>query len=224
MKQRVVRAEQIVLPDSDWGSRNMRGTPIARVLAFVISAIAWIGIVINLAVVSAGIGNPLRAAWALLGYFTILTNLIIGIAFGIIALRGPGAVNARVLGGITISIMLVGVVFALLLSRTTDLTGATTITNILHHRVTPVLVPVFWLLFVRKGALQWRDPLMWSLYLIGYLTYALMRGTLEGRFAYGFIDYLSNGVSSVAVTALLITAAFLLTSYLLVLLDKKLSK
>ena len=201
----------------------MRATRIARMFAFVISAIAWIGIAINLAVVSEGIGNPLRAMWALLGYFTILTNLIIGCTFAVIAMRGPNTVNSRLLGGITISIMLVGVVFALLLSRTTDLTGATTITNVLHHKLTPVLVPVFWLLFVRKGALQWRDPVLWSLYPIGYLAYALARGTLEGRFAYGFIDYVSNGVNSVAVTVLLITGAFLLASNLLVLLDKKLS-
>ncbi len=202
----------------------MKTADAARVFAFFISAIALAGIALNLAMLSDTLGDPLRSLWILLGYFTILTNLIVGIVFGVVALRGPGAVDTRILGGTTLSIMLVGVIYALLLSGVPHLAGVTVITNILHHQLTPVLVPLFWLLFTQKGTLNWRDPVIWAAYPLAYAGYALLRGTVEGHFAYGFIDYVTNGVLKVAMTILIIALAFLITGWLIVLLDRVLAQ
>lgn len=197
---------------------------LARPFALLIAGLAWIGIVLNVLTVWQGTGDLLRAIWLLLGYFTILTNLIIGLAFGMITLRGPEVVGPRMLAGIALSIILVGVVFALLLSGTTQLAGLTVLTNILHHQMTPVLVPVYWLIFARKGALRRVDPLLWALYPLAYLVTALLRGAAEGRFSYDFLDYTANGVPQVALTCLVILLAFLAFGWLITLLDAWLAR
>lgn len=200
----------------------MRSARFARLLALVIALSAWIGIAIHVHAQWSQSGSLLDAIWILAGYFTVLTNLIVALVFTAIALRGPGAVGPRLLGGVTICIALVGVIYALLLHGLVELTAGAAVANVLLHMVTPVLGPIYWLFFVRRHALRWRDPLLWALYPAAYLGYALVRGTAEGRFAYPFIDYVQNGVPQVAVTVVIITLTFLVAGWLMVLLDNRL--
>lgn len=48
--------------------------------------------------------------WNLLRYFTILTNLAVGVIFTLLALRGRAAVSPLVQGGAMLAIVLVGLV------------------------------------------------------------------------------------------------------------------
>jgi hypothetical protein len=86
--------------------------------------------------------------------------------------------------------------------------------------VTPILVPLFWLAFVRKGALTWRAPFLWMLYPLGYFLYALLRGTLEGRYAYPFMDVLAIGWPQTLINDFLIAAGFVIAGVALVSLDR----
>lgn len=196
----------------------------ARLFAVVIAAIAWTGLGIHVEAQWKLTGSLLGAAWVLADYFTVITNLFVAIAFTLLALRGRNGVGPRALAFVAINIALVGVVYALLLHGTEELTGGAAIANVLLHMVTPVIVPIFWLFCVRRGTLGRHDPLIWAIYPVVYLVYALVRGTAQGQFAYPFINYVKNGIPQVAITVVIITLAYLVAGWLMVLLDRRLAR
>ena len=202
----------------------MQSPGFVRLFALVIALIALVGIGIHVDAQWRLSGSVLAAIWVLADYFTVTTNLLVAIAFGILALKGPGAVGPKSVAFATINIALVGVIYALLLHGLVELTAGAAVANVLLHMVTPVLVPVFWLLCVPRGVLGWVDPIIWAAYPVAYLVYALIRGTAQGRFAYPFINYLEEGVPQVAITVVIITLAYLVVGWLMVLLDRRLAR
>ncbi len=184
----------------------MQSAGFARLFALAIALVAWAGIGIHIDAQWRLSGSLLGAVWILADYFTVITNLLVALVFTLLAFKGPAAIGPRGLAFTTINIALVGVIYALLL-----------------HMVTPVLVPIFWLLCVPRGALGRRDPVIWALYPVAYLVYALIRGTAQGRFAYPFIDYVEDGIPQVAITVAIITLAYLAAGWLMVLLDRRLA-
>lgn len=190
--------------------------------ATAVALIALVGIALYFDAVHAG-GRPVAATvWTLAGYFTILANALVVLVFGALAFaRDPGRAP-RLVAGAALSIMLVSIVCALLLSGL-QLTGGSDAANLLLHVVTPIVVPLWWLACVPKGRLGWRDPFLWALFPLAYLAYALVRGGIEGRYAYPFIDPLANGWGGVALTCAIIAAGFILAGFLLVALDRALA-
>ena len=195
-----------------------------RLAAALVAAVAWLGLIIQAAVVVPRVASPFLAAWFLARYFTILTNLLVAIVFTVIAVRGAGRVSPRLLGGVTLSIVLVGAVYGLLLRGTTELEGGDAIADVILHMVTPVLVPLYWLAIVPKGKLRGTDILLWCLYPAGYLVYALGRGSVSGHYAYPFIDVGTLGGPQVAINATLIALAFAVAGMVLVAIDRLMAR
>ena len=108
-----------------------------------------------------------------------------------------------------LAIMLVGVVYVTLLRGLLDLSGGAKLADTLMHYATPVLVPLWWLLFAPKGKLEWRDPAIWSLFPLAYFPYALARGAYEGIYAYPFINVAKIGWTQVGINAVMIAGGFL---------------
>ncbi len=198
--------------------------PIARVSALIICIAAVTGIGIECQAVL-GRGSSLSGAiWALAGYFTILTNALVAIMFGWIVVNAGRVQAPRALAGLAACIALVGVVFALLLQGARPLGGSVVLSNFLLHTFNPIAVPLYWLLFARKGALTWTDPLLWALYPLAYLGYALARGLSEGRYAYPFIDIGAIGWNGAALNAAMIGVAFVIAGWVMVLADRLLAR
>lgn len=151
----------------------------------------------------------------MLRFFTILTNLLVAGIFTALAAGLPRDLDPRLLAGLSLSIMLVGVVFRLLLEGS----APSPLGSILLHRVTPVGVPAYWLAFVPKGRLRWRDPVLWTLYPLAYLAYVLGRGQLDGRYPYPFLDVARIGWSQMASNALAIGTSFLVTGLFVIWAD-----
>lgn len=198
--------------------------PVARLLALVICLAACVGISIEFQNLIGKGRSLVGATWSLAGYFTILTNAIVAVLFGRIAAAAGRTQRPRTVAGIAAAIALVGAVFALLLEGTRPLGGSVAVSDFLLHRFTPVAVPLYWLLFTRKGALSWRDPLLWALYPIAYLGYALARGLSEGRFAYPFIDVGAIGWMQAVINAAAIGAAFVIAGQIMVFVDRLLAR
>jgi len=193
-----------------------------RLSAAIIALIAWVGIGIHFeALISSGSSVP-GAVWTLVGYFTILTNLLVALVFTGIALSREPAERPRLIAGTALAIMLVGIVYALLLSGLAELSGGSAVANVLLHQATPVLVPLFWLAFVPKGRLGWSDPFLWTIYPLAYLVYALLRGRIEGRYAYPFIDVGANGWGTVGLTCAGIAVGFVVAGWVVVAIDRAL--
>jgi hypothetical protein len=196
----------------------------ARAFASLIAIVAWIGLIVQLGTSTAALGSVGAAVWHLLLFFTILTNLGLAVTFTGIALGKPVFGATVLLGGVTLSILLVGVVYSLLLAGTTVLTGGDRFANVIMHYAMPILTPFFWLIHAPKGGLRIGDPLIWAAYPLVYLAYALIRGGIDGRYPYPFLDVGKFGWAATASNATGIAIGFLIGGYLMIWLDRRLAQ
>lgn len=194
----------------------------ARVFAALVALAAWAGLAVQLQASVELTGSAGAALWAMLRYFTVLTNLLVALLFGAIALSGRASAFAA--GGATMAILLVGIVFALLLNGLLELSGGALLADFLMHRATPVLAPCWWLAFMPKGGLRRRDPFLWVLYPLAYFAYALARAGLDGLYPYPFMDAGRMGWLQTGLNAVEVAAGFLLAGLLLVRLDRRLAR
>lgn len=196
----------------------------ARIAALTVAGVAWSGLGVQFAATlrEAADGDGAVAVWTLLRFFTIWANIVVAVTMSGVALGWRRAGNPTLLGGATLAILLVGIVYGLLLRGLLELSGGALLADTLLHKVTPILLPLWWLAFAPKGRLDWIAPWIWALFPLAYLPYALVRGLAEGRYAYPFINVAKLGWSGVAVNAALIALGFLLAGHMLVWVDRRL--
>lgn len=196
----------------------------ARRAAAVIAAIGWLALTLQLAVtvgMMTADGSSVPAAiWRYLGYFTILTNLLVAFTMTRVARhRWPGGVapSLSVVSGVVLAIAIVGVVYEVLLSGRVPAMGPVwwTADRLLHY-VVPTLAVLWWLVFVPKHTLGARDPLRWLAYPAGYLVYALARGATDQWYPYFFIDVAAIGYGQALTNAALLSAGMLAVGYVVV--------
>ncbi len=192
-----------------------------RIAAAGIAAIAWAGLAVQFIVSYRQNASALLTLWIVFAYFTVTTNLLVASVFTGIAADRTAFRSGRLVGGTMLFILLVGVIYALLLHGTSELSGGSAVANVLLHMVTPILVPLFWITFTPKGGLTWRDPLLWAIYPLGYLVYALARGSATGSYAYPFINVLRLGWRQTALNSALIAVAFLLSGFAVLWIDSR---
>ena len=193
----------------------------ARIAAATIALIAWVGLALQLNSVTDQGHSAAEAAWIILRYFTVVTNLmaavvLTGITLGLSAFR-----SQRLLGLLALSILFVGAVYVVLLRGLVELSGGALIANTLLHYVVPSLTPLFWLLFAPKDALRWRDPLHWAIYPLAYFAYALTRGASDGKYPYPFMDIPKVGWPSALTTVAIILVIYLVVGLVLVWLGRR---
>ncbi|SDD85829.1 hypothetical protein SAMN05444678_1277 [Sphingomonas sp. YR710] len=196
----------------------------ARIFAIGIALVAATGLVLQFDVILTGHGSVAEALWVYLRFFTITTNMLVALAFGTIGIGGRHKLHPRLLGGLTLAILLVGIVYGLLLQGLHHLVGEALIADTLMHKIVPVLVPLYWLAAVPKGHIRKGDPLRWAIYPFAYLFYALARGLAGDRYAYPFIDPGKAGWAVVGINVALIAGGFLITGYLLAWIDRRLAR
>jgi hypothetical protein len=199
-------------------------TATARTAAALLAVITWAGLAVQFHATFALEGSLGSTLTVLLWYFTITTNLLVAVVFTGIATGRESFARPSLLGATTLYILLVGIIYGLLLHGLQELSGGSAIANILLHMVTPMLVPIFWLIFTPKGKLSRRDPLLWAIYPLTYLFYALLRGEFTGRYPYPFINVNELGWARTILHAFLIAAAFLVASWLFVWFDSLLGR
>lgn len=196
-------------------------TALSRIAATLIALIAWVGLAVQFDA-SLEINHNVRATlWAMLRFFTVITNLIVALVFTGIALGVRRAIAPSLLGATTLAILLVGIVYGLLLRGLVELSGGAVLANVLLHQVTPVLVPMYWLAFAPRGRLAPRDPWFWTLLPLAYFLYALTRGAIDGRYPYPFMDVSGIGWARTGLNAVLIAVGFLIGGFALVGFDRR---
>ena len=205
----------------------------ASIFASIIALFAWFGLGLQLFLLldntPANGMTPLQAVARFLLFFTILTNLIVatGITSRLIApahFIGRYFSRPSVATAVTVYILMVGITYNVVLRGLYKLEGLNRVADEILHVVVPVLYTVFWILFVRKGKLKWKHPIPWLIYPGLYLIYALLRGKLEGFYPYPFINVNELGMQRVLLHSAGIMVLFLGISYLLVFVDRRMSK
>lgn len=200
----------------------------ARLCAGVLAAIGWFGLVAQL-IVSLGIfadagRTALDALWAYLGYFTVLTNMLVATALTRFAIGGAHRPSNSVMTAVTCYILIVGVTFVTLLQNLYELHGLHLIADRTMHHAMPLLTVLFWFVFVPKGTLRWRDVLGWMIFPAAYVVYAVLRGVIEGFYPYPFIDVSKIGWGQTALNSAGLFVAFLLAGLGATALDGVLGK
>jgi len=214
----------------------------ARWLSAVAALVAWGALALQLGIVvekmaAAGEGfGP--ALWRFLGYFTVLTNLFVAVVATAYAARPDGPMAApRVRLAAVVSIVLVGIIYALLLRNVWKPEGWQLVADRLLHQASPVLFLATWALAARAGQgngglgasglgmgrLGVRDAAWAMAPPVLYLAYALARGEADGWYAYWFLDPAKLGEGRMALNTALLAAVFLATALIFLGLDRLLA-
>jgi hypothetical protein len=192
--------------------------PLGRAAAALICLVALAGLVIQFVATQSGTHDVVLTIWILLRFFTVLTNILVAIVFGGIALGKT--FRPTLVAGAVLAILLVGIVYGLLLRGLLELSGGALLADTVLHKITPILAALWWLLFMPKGGLGRHDPWLWAIYPSAYLPYALARGLSGDIYAYPFINVDRLGWGQVLVNAFAIALGFVAAGFGLVALDR----
>ncbi len=162
-------------------------------------------------------------------YFTILTNLLVAVvlSFSVWASHtrwGTFASRASVQSGTAVCIAIVGIVYSLLLRQIWNPQGWQKIADVLLHDLIPLLYVGYWVMFVRKGSLLWKDAFWWLTYPAAYFAYTVLRGAASGWYPYPFLDANALGYARVSANAVMLLGAFLVTGLVLVAIGRWLER
>jgi hypothetical protein len=159
-------------------------------------------------------------------YFTVLTNLLICISLTLTLIMpssvlGKWSARPGTVTGIATSIAFVGLSYHFLLRHTWNPQGARLIADVLLHYVVPALYLLHWWFTASKVPITWKNPLSWSVYPTLYLVYALIRGSIIGRYPYPFIDAAALGYGRTMLNAVGLLFVFIGLGCLLVALSRR---
>jgi hypothetical protein len=188
-----------------------------KALAALVAIICWAGLAIQFSATYANHHDIIATLWILARFFTVITNLLVAVTMTAVAIGRR--VSPFVLGGLKLAILLVGAVYMTLLRGLMELSGGALLADMLLHKVSPVAMALWWLLFAPKKALKWNAALQWAAYPLGYFAYALARGHFDGRYPYPFIDVGRLGWAQTLINAGGIAMAFILAGFALVWID-----
>jgi hypothetical protein len=147
-------------------------------------------------------------------YFTILTNVLVVLAF-----LGPTLLGEKAMGrlfarpgvrtAIALYIIIVSALVFFILRHLTNFQGLDLLCDILLHYIMPALFVIDWAFFVSKAELQRRDMLGWLWYPVIYLAWTFVHGALSGFYPYPFLNTEVLGVGRVLLNELGLLAVFL---------------
>ncbi|MFL6772254.1 MAG: Pr6Pr family membrane protein [Sphingomicrobium sp.] len=189
----------------------------ARLAAALVAIVCWAGLAVQFSATYANQPDVLATLWILARFFTIITNLILAVTMTWVATGGRA--SPTLLGGATLAILLVGAIYMILLQGLYHLSGGAHVADILLHKVSPLLMALWWLLFAPRARLRWSAPLWWGIYPVAYLGYALGRGQIEHKYPYPFIDVGQIGWTQTALNVGGIAFGFVLAGLALVWID-----
>jgi hypothetical protein len=195
---------------------------LTRRLAGAVALVALAGLVLQFVFtqidMQANGATALQASWRFVGYFTILTNMLVMVVLARVALGHR--LSQSLLAGTTLAIVVVGVVYHLLLADLNPVTGWRRFADQLLHTAVPLLTLLLWIARLPRHALAWSDAPQWLLWPMGYAVYALVRAQFDGFYPYPFLDVAELGWARVGMNGLGMALAFLAAGLAMVALTR----
>ena len=188
----------------------------------IIAIIGWFALIVQFYLqINSGIAPKAELLIRFFSYFTILTNLLVTVCSTILVLKpnssfGKFFQKEQTLTAVTIYIVVVGIVYNVILRSIWDPQGMQRVVDELLHLIIPILFLLYWLIFVKKDHLQYKNAFPWLIYPFVYAVFAFIRGAFSGFYPYPFIDINKLGINKVLLNTVLLTAFFLLLSLLLI--------
>jgi len=168
---------------------------VKRAYAGFFAAVGWFAVIGQYFNVYAG---SLTGTIDYLSYFTILSNILVALTLGSVAL----APKSRLAGVLTrppvamataVYITVTGLTYYFILSRLHHLEGWTRHFDHLLHYVMPPATIVFWLAFIPKGSLRLRNVAWMLVPPLIYAVWTVVSGALSGFYPYPFVDVATLG-------------------------------
>lgn len=204
-------------------------SPVLRAFTVVAALVAWAAVVLQLVLsLQLAVANGRGVVGGIivyLGYFTILTNILVALALST-PLAAPSSALGRffarpgVATAVATAITVVGLAYFFLLRQIWDPQGWQFVADAALHYATPILFLLYWALVVPKAGLRFADIPLWLLYPLGYMVYVLIRGALTGLYPYYFIDVNVLGYGAAFLNALGVLLAFIIVAAALVLVAR----
>lgn len=202
-----------------------------RIYAGVAAIVAWFALALQLILIMRS-EDGLSAAMHFtnfFSYFTILSNILVA---AVLTSNRVGASNAvarwlrrpSVMTAAALYITVTGLVYAIILAGIWAPTGWARVADQLLHYAMPVIFVVFWLAFVPKGTLSYRQVPLFLVFPVAYGVYSLIRGPMVDWYPYPFLDVRVHEWSGVAVNIALMTAGFAVLAAFFVFLDNLLGR
>jgi hypothetical protein len=201
----------------------------ARTTAALSAIFVWAALLLQLFLVIGGFirrgDGVLAGLWRYVGFFTILSNSFAALVFTHAAVRpkersGLGA--ARVELAMTVAMVIVGVVYALLLRGHWEPRGLQKISDIAVHNISPALCVIFWTLRPH-GDVRWLDAAWCLVWPSLYAVYAMLRGALDGWYAYPFLNPVTLTFQGLIGNLMGLGAAVVAVALVFITIDKAMS-
>lgn len=166
-------------------------------------------------------GNTIR----LYGFFTIITNTLVGLSFLALALKKEERVGflgrPQVVAALAVYITIVGVVYNVMLRQTWHPEGLQRVIDEWLHVVNPVAYVLFWFLAVSKKGVGFQSITSWLYLPLAYMVYTFVRGAITGWYPYPFINVVEIGYPQAIITSGVLLLVFVIFSILFVLMARK---
>lgn len=176
-------------------------------IGFAVLDLAAIGYMI-LVLVDEGAFNPLN----FFTFFTILSNLLAATIFfegGRRQLAGDAPVSDLWRGAAVVYMAITYIVFAVLLRDLQEelQTHVGWVDSVLH-RVMPIAVMADWLIEPPHAPIPFRRALAWLGFPLVWTAFTMIRGAIDGRYPYPFLDPANGGYGTVALYVVAILLLF----------------
>lgn len=188
----------------------------------VLASITWFAVMFQLYLTDGSFFN-------FISYFTILSNILVAVSltfsyFFAASPFGRYFSSIKVQSAIAVYIFIVGLVYNFVLRGIWSPNGWQLVVDNLLHVAVPTLYLLYWVIFVPKGLLNWKDGFVWAYFPLLYLIYSLVRGHFMGWYPYPFLAVDKIGYQKVFINSIFMVIAFIVIGFLLIGLNKMLGK
>lgn len=166
---------------------------------------------------------------AYFSYMTIWSNVLAALAY-ILPLMAPKTKAGKFLArpfsqtAVLVYISIVCIVYFLLLANTWNPQDLQKFVDVSLHYAIPMLYFIFWILFVARGSLHFKNVFVWLLFPLVYVVYALIVGTIRNSYPYPFLDLNKNNLVYVGMMIAVICTGYIVIGLIAVAADKLLYK
>ncbi len=190
------------------------------------SVIGWLSVILQFILIIINRIAPVpETIVRFFSYYTILTNILVAIAFT--SLTGALGekwkqflLKAITFTAVTVYITVVCITYNFILRGLVELTGLQRLVDEMLHLIIPIFVLLYWFIFVSSSSLQWKDAFNWMWYPLIYCIYVLIRGAFSGFYPYPFISVSELGFTKVIINCIYVTVVFFIIALLLIGISK----
>lgn len=189
--------------------------------------LAWFALVFQFYVhINSGAAAKTELLIRFFSYFTIDSNLLVALCSTSILLfhstsLGRFFSKPKVITAISVYILVVALIYNVVLRFLWVFQGWSMILNELLHVVVPVMFLIYWIYFVPKQQLQWKNIWFWLIYPLIYTIFVLIRGSHSGFYPYPFLNVTKLGMEKVLLNCAIIALLFAFLSALFVVVGKR---